>query len=747
MGESHFVTDLALILISAGVTTLIFKMLKQPLVLGYIVAGFLVGPHFGLFPTVIELDNVQEWSDIGIIFLLFGLGLEFSFKKLFKMGSTAFITAGTEIITVGLMGMLIGYLMKWTTMESIFLGGMLAMSSTVIIIKAFDDLGVKKQKFADITLVVLILQDLVAIVLMVLLSTAAVGQQFAGKEMMSSILKLMFFLVLWFLIGIYILPSFFRKFKSLMNDETLLIISLGLCLSMVVLAETTGFSSALGAFVMGSLLSETIESERIDKLSKSIKDLFGAIFFVSVGMMVDPVILKEYWLPIVILTLFTIFGKTICSAIGVLISGQNLKTSLQVGFSLSQIGEFAFIIATLGTSLHVLSAYIYPVIVAVSVITTFTTPYCIRYAGPIAGWVELHLPDRFASFLNRYASAGANVNVNNDWSKLIKSYIVRISLYSVVVVALILSSFTWFYPFVQTLMDTLLANVICTAVTILVIAPFLRGMVIQKKEESVAFTHLWSGSRYNRGVLVALLLLRIFLVIFFISMVLFRVFSTMSWNLVVVMAAVVLFVLFSRNSFRRFSKIERQFYYNLNHKQEEQRRRQPIRSSIDSQFSGKDIHLAKLEVSPDCSLVGLTISQSRCYEKFGVSIVKIERGSKDIYLPNGQEHIYPGDVLVVLGGDSKISAFNTIVTEVQSAAATKEDRKDMMLASFVVGENSSYLGKSIAESGIWHTGNCMVVGINRNGEETFNPPMQTIFEQDDLVWIVGERSNVKKVIN
>lgn len=747
MGESHFVTDLALILISAGVMTLIFKMLKQPLVLGYIVAGFLVGPHFGLFPTVIEIDNVKEWSDIGIIFLLFGLGLEFSFKKLFKVGSTAFITAGTEIITVGLLGVLLGNMLGWSMIESIFLGGMLAMSSTVIIIKAFDDLGVKKQKFADITLVVLILQDLVAIVLMVLLSTAAVGQQFAGKEMIYSILKLLFFMVLWFLIGIYVLPSFFRRFKQMMNDETLLIISLGLCLCMVVLAETTGFSSALGAFVMGSLLSETIESERIEKLSKSIKDLFGAIFFVSVGMMVNPAILKAYWLPILILIFVTIFGKTICSAMGALISGQNLKTSLQVGFSLAQVGEFAFIIATLGTSLNVLSDFIYPVIVAVSVITTFTTPYCIRYAGPIAERIEKRLPAGVLASLNRYAAGSGNIIMSNDWIKLIKSMIIRLSMYSVVIVAIIISSFTWLYPFVQSIMDSLIANIVCTIATILVISPFLRGIMIQKKDESAAFSHLWKGNRYNKGVLVALLLLRIFLVVFFVTLVITKVFAATTWNVLIAILGIVIFVLFSRNSFRRFSKIERQFYYNLNHKEEEQRRSQPIRASIDSQFSGKDIHLAKVVVSPDCELVGLTLGQSRCYEKYGVNVVKIERGSKNIYLPTGKEPIYPGDVLVVLGGDSKISAFNAAMTVIGQADTTKEERKDMMLASFVITESSPYNGKNIVESGMWQTGNCMVVGIERNGVEIFNPPIETIFEVDDLVWIVGERSNVKQIVN
>ena len=428
MEELHLVTDLALILISAGVTTILFKWLKQPLVLGYIVAGFLVGPHFNLFPTITQTAVISEWSEIGIIFLLFALGLEFSFKRLFQVGSTAFITAGVEIITVFLAGFLTGYLFGWTTTESIFLGGMLAMSSTTIVIKAFSDMGIKKQKFADIVLVVLIIQDLVAILMMVLLPAIAVRNNLDGSEMLMSIIKLVFFIILWFLVGIYVFPSFFKWTRKLINEETLLIISIGLCFGMVALATSLGFSSALGAFVMGSILGETVEGHKIEKLMKSIKDLFGAIFFVSVGMMVDPQILVQYWLPIVILSLVTIIVKAVMSAAGVLMSGESLKVAVQTGMSLSQIGEFAFIIATLGNSLGVMEDYIYPVIVAVSVITTFTTPYCIKLAGPLADGIERVLPDSWKAFLLHHQSRSHTVNQQSEWRKLLATYLKNILL-------------------------------------------------------------------------------------------------------------------------------------------------------------------------------------------------------------------------------------------------------------------------------------------------------------------------------
>ena len=357
--------DLALILISAGIFTIIFKWLKQPLVLGYIVAGLLAGPYIDIFPSVIDTESINVWAEIGVVFLLFALGLEFSFKKLVNVGGTAAIAATTEVISMLVIGYCLGMALGWSTMDSIFLGGMLSMSSTTIIIKAFTDLGLRNQKFTGIVFGTLIVEDLVAILMMVLLSTIAATNNFTGEVMFESIIRVIFFLILWFVIGIYFLPAFFKKAKKLMNDETLLIISLGLCLGMVALSVKTGFSAALGAFIMGSILAETIEAEHIEHIIKPVKDLFGAIFFVSVGMLVDPAILVEYAWPVIIITLVTIIGKAIFSSLGVLLSGQALKTSIQSGFSLAQIGEFAFIIASLGVSLQVIGDHIYPIIVAV----------------------------------------------------------------------------------------------------------------------------------------------------------------------------------------------------------------------------------------------------------------------------------------------------------------------------------------------------------------------------------------------
>lgn len=572
MGEDlHLVTDLALILISAGIVTIIFKLLKQPLVLGYIVAGFLVGPNFKLFPTVLNQEMVSQWSEIGIIFLLFALGLEFSFKKLFKVGATAIVASIAEIVIMFSVGFVSGYLLDWTTMESVFLGGMLAMSSTTIIIKAFDDMGLKKEKFADITMVILIIQDIVAILMMVLLSTAAVSKSVDGGDMLFCILKLVFFLVLWFVVGISVIPTFFRKAKKYINHETLLIFSIGLCFGMVLFANAVGFSSALGAFVMGSILSETVEAEHIEKLFKSVKDLFGAIFFVSVGMMVDPKILVEYWDTILILTIIVLIVKGIISSFSVLIAGEDLETSLKVGFSLSQIGEFAFIIAALGVSLHVMNPIIYPIIVAVAVITTFTTPYCIRLAAPAFRFLDNRLPAKVKQLLNDYSLVGNGNRSSKGWKKVIATSLPRTLVMGVMSAAVVLLSFKFLSPFMLSKLTPMLSvkmvNFIDCVITLLVLAPFLFGLDRNSSSTQAIYSNLWSESKTNRIAIVGWTLLRIFGSCIFVVLVLSKYFKFTAFVLILIAIAIVLFIYSSRRILHRYIKIEDNFFHNLNAKE------------------------------------------------------------------------------------------------------------------------------------------------------------------------------------
>lgn len=746
----HLVSDLALILISAGIMTLIFKKLKQPLVLGYIVAGFLIGPHFDFFPTVIEEAAISEWSEIGIIFLLFGLGLEFSFKKLFTVGSTSFITAGCEIILTFFIGMLVGYLMNWSIIECVFLGGMLSMSSTTIVIKAFDDLKLKDEKFADITLVVLIIQDLVAILMLVLLPTIAMGKNFSGSDMIFSILKMAFFLILWFLIGIYVFPTFFKRSKKLMNDETLLIFSIGLCFGMVALATYTGFSSAFGAFVMGSILGETIEGEHIEHNLKSVKDLFGAIFFVSVGMMVNPQIIADYWLPILILSLITIFGKTLVSAFGVIIAGKSLKIAMQTGFSLAQVGEFAFIIATLGNSLGVMKPEIYPIIVAVSVITTFTTPYGIRLAAPIADAIDKRLPESLKKRYEIYSQRQNSVNLESDWKKVIKYYTKRIVIYGIILIAISLAAVKWMYPFMTSQlegMSPILIGTINFAITAMIMAPFLRGLIVQKKSIRPTVAKLWNDSRFNRGGIVAFTLLRYFIAVAFITFALFKTFTWNAWVLILLAIALVVILLLSRGTLKRFSRIEETFISNLNSKENEEANKRPIRKSFNENLSEHDIVLTPYIIPITSDLIGKRIKDLTLRQDYGINIVKITRGQRNINLPSGNEIILPDDRILTIGTDKQQNEFGAYMKHqeyISSEITTTDDNAEITLESFVVEVNSPINGKSIKECGARNLG-CMIVGIDRGMESIMNPDPSLIFETDDVVWAVGTKQNIKKL--
>lgn len=740
------IADLALILISASIITLLFKWLKQPLVLGYIVAGLLAGPYVHIFPTVGDIANINIWAEIGVVFLLFALGLEFSFKKLMNVGSTAFITATTEVISMLLIGYMVGYLLGWGTMNSIFLGGMLSMSSTTIIIKAFDDLGLRSQRFTGIVFGTLVVEDLIAILMMVLLSTMAVSKDFVGEELLVSVLKVVFFLILWFLIGIFILPAFLKKAKKLMNNETLLIVSLGLCLGMVVLATYTGFSAALGAFIMGSILAETVEAEHIEHIIQPVKDLFGAIFFVSVGMLVNPAVLVEYAWPVIIITLVTIIGKAIFSSLGVLLSGESLNISIKSGFSLAQIGEFAFIIAGLGVSLKVLDPFISPIIVAVSVITTFTTPYFIRLANPFAEWLYKVLPPKVQEMLARYASGKKTVNHDSDWKKLLKNIVGRVIIYSVLLTAIWLLSVKTLYPAVSELFTpvTIWVNLAMCLATLLLMTPFLWALISNKYNSSAIFLKLWEDENYNHGRLVALVLFRVSVAIFFISAVVISYFHLNIGIGVVIAVAVVALILILREDLTQYSRLETHFLTNLNLREEVAKKHHPLKTSFNSEFNNKDIELTSVLVSPYSRHIGKSLGELSFRQKFGVNVVAIVRGDLKIYIPKSSERIYPQDKLAVVGTDRQLQKFRDEIESPQGVPGTEEMYQEMNLHSFTVNEAFHFLDKSIVQSRLGEKYDSIVVAIERNGELV---PLDkdATFLLGDLVWFVGEREKIRQL--
>ncbi len=746
---SPLIRDLALILFSAGVITLIFKRLKQPLVLGYIVAGFLASPHMPYTPSVEDMVDVKSWADLGVIFLLFALGLEFSFKKLVKAGGTAIVAACTVILCMMAVGILAGTAFGWKQMDCIYLGGMLAMSSTTIIYKAYDDMGLRQQRFAGLVLSVLILEDILAIILMVMLSTIAVSRNFEGMEMAFSIAKLAFFLILWFVVGIYLIPTFLKKARKWMSSETLLVVSLGMCFGMVVLASHAGFSAAFGAFMMGSILAETVEAETIVKVVAPVKDLFGSIFFVSVGMMVDPAMIAEYWLPIVVITLAILLGQTIFGSGAFLLAGQPLKTSMQCGFSLTQIGEFAFIIASLGVSLGVTSSFLYPIVVAVSVITTFLTPYMIRLAVPAYDSLQKHLPGSLLELLDHYsARSHTSVNQESNWRKLLLAIVRIVVVYIILTIAVVAICFNFIDPLIQHFIPEGWERWIGVTVTILAMSPFLRA-IMMKKNHSVEFTALWRDNRFNRASLVSTIVLRMAVAVLFIVYVISHYFQASSAVLTGIALVLLLVMAYSRRLKKQSIALERTFMQNLHVRDLYNDPSKNNSPAYAGRLLSRDIHLSDLEIPANSKWGGHTLGELNFGKLFGVHVVSILRGDHRINIPRGDTMLFPSDTIQVIGTDEQLAAFSAEGAKMaQVADDEKSTDNEMNLMQLEISADSPFLNKSIRESGIRNRYNCLVVGVEQaDGDGTlFSPDVDSPLHEGDIVWVVGEKENVHALL-
>jgi CPA2 family monovalent cation:H+ antiporter-2 len=732
------IQDLALILCAAAITSLLFKKLKQPVVLGYILTGLLVGPHFHLFPSVSDLDGIKIWAEIGVIFLLFSLGLEFSFKKLAVVGGTSAISGIFEISMMLLIGYSTGKFLGWSTMDSIFLGGILSISSTTIIIRAFEELNVKNKKFAGAVLGILIIEDIVAVLLLVVLSTLSLKQQFEGSELLLSIVKLIFFLCLWFLAGIFLLPSILKAGKKLLNDETMVVVSIGLCFLMVVLATNVGFSAALGAFIMGSILAETTQAEKIEHLIKPVKDLFGAVFFVSVGMLLDTAVLLDYAGPVLLITLVVILGKTLNVTIGSLLAGQPLKQSLQAGTSMSQIGEFSFIIATLGLTLNVVSFYLYPIAVGVSVITTFFTPYMMRSAEPLFNMIQRIMPPRWLANLNRYSSGAQTINAESDWKIVLRSYLTLIVTNSVIIIGLILLSSTYLAPFIASYISyVLLANILTVILTLAIMSPFVWALTISKIGR-LAYANLWLDRKYNRGPLVMLEVIRNVLAVVYLYVLLDQFFPPYISIVVAIMVMVIVLLIFSQRMQLFYSRIEHRFLTNLNARQ------QLDGMDEKNNISPWDAHLAYFSISPNALFIGQPLAQLEWREKFGINIASIERGKRIIDVPSGLNMLFPYDKIAVIGTDEQLQHFRAVVEPVKEVDEYSP-KKEVSLHKIIVDEHNHLRGKTIRNSGIREMTSGLVVGIERQGKRLLNPDSGTLFEWNDVIWIVGDRRKIQQL--
>lgn len=728
--------DLALILIFGAIITVIFKKLKQPLVLGYIVAGFLVGPHFLYVPSVINEANIEFWAQIGIIVLLFSLGLEFSFKKLMNVGGSAVITATVIVVGMSTFGYAVGRLLHFSSINSLFLGAMLSMSSTTIIIKALSDLRMKQRRFVPLVFAVLVCEDLFAVIMMVILSSIAINNSLEGTELLYSISKLFFFLIIWFVVGVFLLPSFFRYFRTTINDEILLILAMGLCMLMAMFSVYSGFSLALGAFVMGSILAGTCEAEHIERVTKPVKDLFGAVFFISVGMMVNPDIIVQYIGPIVLLSCVVIVGMILFGTFGMLLTGQPLKIAMETGFSLTQIGEFAFIIATLGMSLGVLDHTIYPIVVAVSVITTFFTPYFIKLAEPTYNYLEKRLPERWDFLINRYTKQAAEENETKKlWKEIAQRYVWRILLYSTLIVAVMGISYFYILPPLTDYWGEY-GKLLGVVIAFVIMAPFLLALSIPSttKKQRQKLSSL--NDNISAVPLVVMTTFRIMLTFAFLIGFLAKIYSlTIGW-LFGASVLILLILFLSKRVKHRMVNIENKFVNNLN---ERELRKNGKKNNIIS-----DLHVAYMVVGYDCPFVGDRLGNSNLRKEYGVNVVSIQRGSNIIPVPQSSNRVFPGDILGVIGTDKQISKLLPIVERGGTSmdAFHSDNTTEVKFTHVEVHKDSPLLGQSTISIKLRNEYSALLVAIQRNEFDYIKPTGTELFQEGDILWLVGD---IKKI--
>lgn len=745
------VKDLALILVVAGIVTLVFKRLKQPLVLGYIVAGFLVSPHMPYLMSVVDKADIQTWADIGVIFLLFSLGLDFSVKKILRTGAAPVIAACTIIFCMMALGVIVGYSFGWKEMDCIFLGGMLAMSSTTIIYKAFSDMGLTQKGFASTVMSVLILEDILAIVMMVMLSTLASGASPDGVQVVGSILKIGFFLVLWFVVGLFVIPLFLRSVRKILNNETLLVVALGLCCLMAVVSTQVGFSAAFGAFVMGSILAETVEADKIIRLVDPVKNLFGAVFFVSVGMLVNPKILAGYAVPILLLVLAILAGQAVFGTLGYLLGGQTLKNAMRCGFSMAQVGEFAFIIASLGLSLHVISDFLYPVVVAVSVITTFLTPYMIRAAEPCYDIVIRFLPKRWVRRLTHIQTGASPGNTAADslWKVLARKMLINTLVYGILSSAVIAIMFSTVLPVcrlfsVEWTGSHWAGNAVCGFLTVAFVSPFLRSIVM-KQNHSEAFKALWTGRRINRLPLIATILARVVIAVSFIFYICNYLTRFQNALIIAIAVGILVLMILSRRLKKRSITLERLFIQNLRSrdiKAQLQGKKKPL---FADHLIDRDIHIANLELPDDSLWAGRTLRSLQLRNRFGVHVSSILRGSHRMNIPNGNTILFPGDKLQAIGDDEQLTLFSHAMKAELQPEDTDIEKHEMKLRCFTVSKTSPFIGKTLRDSGIRDKYNCMVVGVDEGQKNLTLITPSRCLQAGDVLWVVGEQGDLDRI--
>jgi len=755
------VQDLALILFCAAIMSLIFKKLNQPVVLGYIVAGFLAGPYMPYTETIVDIESIKTWAEIGVIFILFTLGLEFSFKKLLKIGSAPIIAVVTSLLCMTAIGFGVSAIFGWGTMDGLYLGGMLAMSSTSVIIKSFDDLGLKQQGFATKVFSVLILEDIIAIILMLLFGMMGEDGNVNGEEILSQIWWMVFYLVVWFVSGIYLIPLIIKKAKRFLNNEMLLILSLSLCFIMVILASKAGFSSAFGAFVMGSILAETTESEHIEKVISPIKDLFGAIFFVSVGMMIDPAMLVEHWVPILVLTLVMLILRSSVDSFSFMLGGVSVKESIHCGYSLAQVGEFSFIIAALGVSIGAIEDFLYPIIVSVSVITTFTTPFMIKLADPVSKFVEPLFPEKFKKESTRNESAADPNNTDKNWRNIVKESATVMLIYAVLGIALSLICDTYLYPYLEdvltkkiwlkivalfpetsTIHNYLISVDLAKLVTLIIalsglllfIKPLLSKGLYDEK-----FWKIWNDKNIKRAPLVFTIILRYLLAVTIVSSTIGYLYQSTHAVIAGMVFFVILYFISRKKVNKRIAKMENIFQENLNAKEDAKK----------PKYSGekleKNVHLSEVSIPMNSIWCGQTIKEANWGNKFDVHIASIIREGGRLNIPEPNTTIFPGDKIQIIGTDVNLKKFAKTLTQDEYKIPIKSTTIDniLQLTRIAIPENSIYNNTTVASCNIREDFHCMLIGIDRGESQLIKPKPDVEIFSGDVILVVGESNDIK----
>ncbi|MBR0456459.1 MAG: cation:proton antiporter [Firmicutes bacterium] len=754
------VADLALIMVASGIVTVIFRKLKQPAVLGYILAGFLISPNFEYLPTVVDHADISTLADIGVIFLMFGLGLEFSFKKLAQVGGSAFTVAATVMAMMILVGAGIGSLLGWGKMDCIFLGGMISMSSTMIILKSYEEYNLMREQFAQMVLGALVFEDVAGIFMLAVLSTISVGQNASGPALAQQILIMVIYLVVWILIGVYLIPSILKRISGLLNDELILIVSAALCLLMVVIANLIGFSSALGAFLAGSILAGTIQSERIRYLVKPVKDLFGAIFFVSVGMMIVPSMLIEYIVPIIIITIVVIIGQMTFSVIGILLSGQSLRTAIRGGFSMMQIGEFSFIVATLGMSFGVISEFLYPVIVCVSVITAFATPFFIKGSEPFYKYLDRKLPNKIKAALRRNTSESQTRNAHDkDWNQYIKNISIRTGACSSILFLFYWAGIRYLMPEIRGAIGSAFAgNAISAAIIITLMLPVINVMF---DSNTVLFYKLWVKHRSNHLPLITMRALRTLIAACFIALVLRKIFHIPFIILVLIAVIPMIFIIRSAWLNGVTIAMEKRFIANFSQRTLDKAKKDRTRHK-NYRWLDESLYVVEFEIiDPEFKKTIVEFTKRR---NFVVTIIRIIRKDNYVNMPSADEVIQYGDVLQMLGTWDEVDACTILLEKDEAIEYT--DSEDKTLKDFMYGQrfegvpeegelvcvpiklegDSKFIRKSIKNCGLRQAFGATIIGIERGALPIVSPDINTVLAKDDIVWLIGGQYMVERLI-